>query len=43
MIQCKLINNAGYSLEERELFAKTDLIDEQIPHVLLATCNRVEL
>jgi glutamyl-tRNA reductase len=43
MIQCKLINNATYGLEERERFARAIDIDETTPHVLLKTCNRTEL
>ncbi|MDR2562931.1 MAG: glutamyl-tRNA reductase [Prevotellaceae bacterium] len=43
MINCKLINNSRYNLEEREFAAKDVLIDEDTPHVLLNTCNRVEL
>jgi glutamyl-tRNA reductase len=44
MIQCKLINNAGYSLAERESLSDTVRMEETAsPHVLLQTCNRVEL
>lgn len=43
MIECKLINNTQYSLDERECFSATELIDKAIPHVVLSTCNRIEL
>ncbi|MDR0814164.1 MAG: glutamyl-tRNA reductase [Bacteroidales bacterium] len=43
MVQCSLINNQQFSLEEREtLFSKIHF-DENQPHVLLKTCNRIEL
>ncbi|MDR0744327.1 MAG: glutamyl-tRNA reductase [Tannerella sp.] len=43
MIKSKLINHSQYSLEEREQLSGTLFIDESIPHVLLSTCNRIEL
>jgi glutamyl-tRNA reductase len=43
MIQCKLVNNANASLEERERLSESIFLEEDIPHVLLKTCNRVEL
>lgn len=43
MIQCKLINNAEYSLEERERLSASIHITESVPHVILKTCNRTEL
>ncbi|KAA6352359.1 Glutamyl-tRNA reductase [termite gut metagenome] len=42
MIHCKLINNANYTLKEREILLETTHIDRKEPHVLLQTCNRVE-
>ncbi len=42
MVQCKLINNTEYNLEDREHLLR-ELYAEQAPHVLLSTCNRVEL
>lgn len=43
MIQSRLVNRAAYSLEERERLIAGFRPDEQVPHVLLATCNRTEL
>jgi len=43
MIHCNLINNATYSLEERELLTSAIKVDDAIPHILLKTCNRTEL
>ncbi|GHV20126.1 glutamyl-tRNA reductase [Bacteroidia bacterium] len=43
MIQCKLINNSEYGLEEREKLSALIRIDESIPHVILKTCNRTEI
>jgi len=43
MIKCKLIDNAHFSLDEREALSSGIRVDEQTPHVLLQTCNRVEL
>lgn len=43
MIRCKLIDHSRYSLEEREKEAGNLLTDDGVPHILLATCNRVEL
>jgi glutamyl-tRNA reductase len=43
MIACKQVNNAQYSLEEREALSGAIGIDEATPHVLLKTCNRTEL
>jgi glutamyl-tRNA reductase len=43
MIQSLLINNVAYGLAEREKLSASALIDESIPHVLLATCNRMEV
>ncbi|MDR1668112.1 MAG: hypothetical protein LBS03_10570 [Bacteroidales bacterium] len=43
MIQCTLINNARFSLEERERLSTTAGMDDCEPHVWLKTCNRTEL
>jgi glutamyl-tRNA reductase len=43
MIHCQLVNNANASLEERETLAQTVVPQADVPHVLLKTCNRVEL
>ncbi|MDR0575068.1 MAG: NAD(P)-binding domain-containing protein [Tannerella sp.] len=43
MINCRLINNAEYNLEDREILSSFIYINETIPHVLLKTCNRTEL
>ncbi|MDR2118010.1 MAG: hypothetical protein LBP25_00530 [Tannerellaceae bacterium] len=43
MIECKLIHHADFSLEERETLLQQTLRDGQTPHVLLKTCNRIEL
>ena len=43
MIHCKLINNSSYTLEERELLSSGMLVEDEKPHVLLQTCNRIEL
>lgn len=43
MIQYRLINNTSHSLKERELLLKKLEIDQSLPHVLLSTCNRVEV
>jgi glutamyl-tRNA reductase len=43
MIECKLINNAEYGLQERERLSASLYMDEAAPHVLLSTCNRTEL
>lgn len=43
MIQSRLVNRAAYSLDERECLVAGFQADEQVPHVLLATCNRTEL
>jgi glutamyl-tRNA reductase len=43
MIHCQLVNNANASLEERETLAQTLVPKADVPHVLLKTCNRVEL
>ncbi|MDR0845372.1 MAG: glutamyl-tRNA reductase [Tannerella sp.] len=43
MIQCRLVNNAHASLEERERLSEAVFVEEGTPHVLLKTCNRVEL
>ncbi|MDR1682217.1 MAG: hypothetical protein LBS25_02355, partial [Candidatus Symbiothrix sp.] len=43
MIESILINNSEYGLKEREHFAGAVSIDETIPHILLSTCNRMEL
>ena len=42
MVQCKLINNAEYNLQEREEHSKTLHTELTFSHVLLSTCNRVE-
>lgn len=42
MIHCTLINNARFSLEERERLSATISIDECEPHIHLKTCNRSE-
>jgi glutamyl-tRNA reductase len=43
MIHCQLINNARFSLENRETLSSALRVDEHLPHVLLQTCNRTEL
>lgn len=43
MIEYKLINNAMYNLQEREQLSDSVYLNEAIPHVLLATCNRTEV
>lgn len=43
MIQCRQVNNAHFSLEERESLSGAIQVDEATPHVLLKTCNRTEL
>jgi glutamyl-tRNA reductase len=43
MIECRQINNAQFSLAEREAFSGAIGVDEATPHVLLKTCNRTEL
>ncbi|MDO4164878.1 MAG: glutamyl-tRNA reductase [Bacteroides sp.] len=43
MIQSKQINRSEYSLDERERLSSEVRIDDAVPHVLLATCNRTEL
>jgi glutamyl-tRNA reductase len=43
MIQCKLINNSEYRLEEREILSASLHVSESVPHVMLKTCNRTEL
>ncbi len=43
MIQSKLITRSDYGLDEREALSRRMGIDESVPHVLLATCNRTEL
>ncbi|WP_042367606.1 glutamyl-tRNA reductase [Bacteroides neonati] len=43
MIQSKSINHADYTLAERENLSATIKLDQSVPHVLLATCNRVEV
>jgi glutamyl-tRNA reductase len=43
MIECKQVNNAQFSLEEREALSDSIGINESVPHVLLKTCNRTEL
>jgi glutamyl-tRNA reductase len=43
MIQYKLINNKTYDLKERESLIGTFKLDSSLPHVLLSTCNRIEL
>lgn len=42
MIQSKLITCSEYSLEKRETLQSEARVDDSIPHVLLATCNRTE-
>lgn len=42
MIQSKLITCSEYSLDERERLHAEVRVDDSIPHVLLATCNRTE-
>jgi glutamyl-tRNA reductase len=37
------VNKARFSLEEMEAFYQTLAWDERIPHVMLKTCNRLEL
>ncbi|MDR2120473.1 MAG: hypothetical protein LBP64_06330 [Tannerella sp.] len=43
MIHCRLINNAEYDLEARERLRRDVAPDPALPHVLLATCNRIEV
>jgi glutamyl-tRNA reductase len=43
MIQSELINHTRYTLSEREALAKTAFLPDGVPHVLLKTCNRIEL
>ena len=43
MIQCKLVNNSGHDLEERERLVASVAVDETVPHVRLSTCNRTEI
>ncbi|MDR1602361.1 MAG: hypothetical protein LBS42_08035 [Tannerella sp.] len=43
MINCRLINNSAYDLETRERLAHTVAPDSALPHVMLATCNRIEM
>jgi glutamyl-tRNA reductase len=43
MIRYKFINNAEYSLREREALLKGFEMDRMPAHVLLSTCNRVEM
>jgi glutamyl-tRNA reductase len=43
MIQCRQVNNAHFSLEERESLSSAIRMDEGTPHILLKTCNRTEL
>jgi glutamyl-tRNA reductase len=43
MIQYRLINNAEYSLKERESLLKDFETDAAAAHVLLSTCNRIEV
>ncbi|MDR2774549.1 MAG: glutamyl-tRNA reductase [Tannerella sp.] len=43
MIRYKLINNAEYNLKEREALLKDFEMDRMPAHVLLSTCNRVEM
>lgn len=43
MIRYRLINNATYGLKERESFLNGFKTDRSTAHVLLSTCNRVEM
>lgn len=43
MIQNRSINRADFSLKEREEWVGSVWTDESVPHVLLATCNRMEV
>jgi glutamyl-tRNA reductase len=43
MIQCKLVDNAHFSLKEREILSGTLSVDENQAHVMLKTCNRTEI
>ncbi|MDR1809769.1 MAG: glutamyl-tRNA reductase [Prevotella sp.] len=43
MLHCRLINNSAYTLKERENLSASLYMDESVPHVLLKTCNRIEL
>jgi glutamyl-tRNA reductase len=43
MIECRLITNEHFSLEEREQLLRTFSAGEERPHVFLKTCNRIEL
>jgi glutamyl-tRNA reductase len=44
MIESKLITRSSYTLEEREQLAEAEGrgMEETVPHILLATCNRTE-
>jgi glutamyl-tRNA reductase len=43
MIQYRLIHHAEYNLKERETFLNSLKTNQTMPHVLLSTCNRVEV
>lgn len=43
MIDYQFINNASYNLEERERLAGSLSVNAEEPHVLLSTCNRLEV
>lgn len=43
MIQCKLINNSEYGLEDREKLSASIHMNESVPHIMLKTCNRTEV
>jgi glutamyl-tRNA reductase len=43
MIESRVINNKEHNLQEREKLIADLAVNKNIPHVLLATCNRTEL
>lgn len=43
MVYYKTINSKSYSLEERENLLSSFYFDEKEPHILLQTCNRIEI
>lgn len=43
MVQSRFINNSAYDLKERETLFKEFSLDKSVAHVLLSTCNRVEV
>lgn len=43
MVNYQTINSKNYSLEERERLLSSFHFDDKVPHVLLQTCNRIEI